>query len=304
VTTVEKGAVTWSCAKVGNMPRELIQGYHVYKDGTRLTGEPVGLPAEGWDQRFESDQIEAGDALLVQVVDRAGNAWPPVTAPQATPTPTPTPTPTATPTPEGTEIPDATVTPDTVITPGAAQLTLELQPGDAVQVVIEQDGMQESCTGGNCGEEGGFASMAPGLLLAYWYTVDSVQGDTVILNQPESYDSAEITLVFHRDQNTIDLQYDASDSYSDENMATTGEDHKTFSGLPLASVADDAWYFALEAPAAAGHLTGDSVTTCTSYDPDAPGCWCNGGLRTSCSTRSTIWADEGTSLYITLSRRP
>jgi hypothetical protein len=304
VTTVEKGAVTWSCAKVGNMPRELIQGYHVYKDGTRLTGEPVGLPAEGWDQRFESDQIEAGDALLVQVVDRAGNAWPPVTAPQATPTPTPTPTPTATPTPEGTEIPDATVTPDAVITPGAAQLTLELQPGDAVQVVIEQDGMQESCTGGNCGEEGGFASMAPGLLLAYWYTVDSVQGDTVILNQPESYDSAEITLVFHRDQNTIDLQYDASDSYSDENMATTGEDHKTFSGLPLASVADDAWYFALEAPAAAGHLTGDSVTTCTSYDPDAPGCWCNGGLRTSCSTRSTIWADEGTSLYITLSRRP
>jgi hypothetical protein len=73
VTSVDKGIVTWSCAKVGNMPRELIQGYHVYKDGTRLTGEPVPLPPDGWDQRFESDQIEAGDTLLVQVVDPAGN---------------------------------------------------------------------------------------------------------------------------------------------------------------------------------------------------------------------------------------
>jgi hypothetical protein len=112
--------------------------------------------------------------------------------------------------------------------------------------------------------------------------------------------------------------------------------------------------FALEAPAAAGHLTGDNVTTCTSYvsvhlsrskgvcnprfgadrcdcgerrlvkpqmpglqtpaerpgerlpsyDSDAPGCWCNGDLQMSCSTHLTIWADEGTSLYITLNCQP
>jgi hypothetical protein len=304
VTSVEKGAVTWNCAKVGNMPREMIRGYHVYKDGTRLTGEPVPLPAEGWDQRFESDQIEPGDALLVQVVDRAGNAWPPVAAPQATATPTPTPTPTAIPTPEGAEIPDVTVTPEAGITPGAVQLTLELRPGDIVGVTIEESGMQESCTGGTCGEEGGFASMVPGVLLAAWFTVDSVQGGTVTLNQPESPFSPEITIEFHRDQNTIDLQYDASDSYSDEDKTTTGEVHRTFSGLPLASVVDDAWYFALEAPAAAGHLTGDSVTTCASYDPEVPLCWCYGDFQMSCGSHSTYWADGSTSLYITLSRQP
>lgn len=90
-------------------------------------------------------------------------------------------------------------------------------------------------------------------------------------------------------------------AYSDEYMSTTGEDHKTFSGIPLASVVDDAWHFALEAPAAAGHLTGDSATTCSSYDPDSPGCWCYGGPQMDCSSQSTIWADESTSLYITLS---
>jgi hypothetical protein len=306
VTSVDEGIVTWSCAKVGNMPRELIQGYHVYKDGTRLTGEPVPLPPDGWDQRFESDQIEAGDTLLVQVVDRAGNAWPPVATPQATatPTPTPTPTPTTTPTPEGVAMPDVTVTPEVGITPGAVELTLELHLGDSVRVAIQESGMQESCTGDNCGQVGGFASMVPGVLLAAWYTVDSVQGDTVALNQPGSPFGSEITIVFHRDQNTIDLQYDAVDFYSDEDMTTTGEDHKTFSGLPLVSIVDDAWNFVLEAPAGAGHLTGEGVTTCASLNADSPGCWCVGGLQMGCSSRSTFWADESTSLYISLSPQP
>jgi hypothetical protein len=173
-----------------------------------------------------------------------------------------------------------------------------------VRVAIQESGMQESCTGGNCGQGGGFASMMPGVLLAAWYTVDSVQGDTVTLNQPGSPFGSEITIVFHRYQNTIDLQYDAVDSYSDEDRTTTGEDHKTFSGLPLVSIVDDAWDFALEAPAAAGHLTGDSVTTCASYDPEVPLCWCYGDFQMSCGSHSTYWADGSTSLYITLSRQP
>ena len=252
---------------------------------------------------IRSQLIIMGRQAILDLL-RGKACWPPVVVPQATATPTPTPTPTATATPEGTAIPDATVTPEAGVTPGAVQLTLELHPGEVIGVTIDQNGMQESCTGDNCGEGGGFASMVPGILLSAWYTVDSVQGDTATLNQPESPSNSEITIVFHRDRNEIDLQYDASDTYSDEHKSTSGEDHKTFSGMPLASVEEDAWYFALEAPAAAGHLTGENATTCTSYDPDSPGCWCYGGLQMSCSSRSTIWADEGTSLYITLSRQP
>lgn len=77
VTSVEDGAVAWSIAKLGNMPRELVRGYHVYKDGVRLTSSPVSIPAEGYPElRYETDQIKAGDTIVVQVVDRAGNAWP------------------------------------------------------------------------------------------------------------------------------------------------------------------------------------------------------------------------------------
>lgn len=82
VTLVEQGAVTWSTAKLGNMPRETLQGYHVYRDGVRLTSSPISVPMEGYpDLRFESDQIKEGDSVVVQIVDRAGNAWPRITVP-------------------------------------------------------------------------------------------------------------------------------------------------------------------------------------------------------------------------------
>jgi hypothetical protein len=301
VTSVDKGVVTWSCAKVGNMPRELIQGYHVYKDGARLTGEPVPLPAEGWDQRFESDQIEAGDTLLVQVVDRAGNAWPLVVAPQATATPTPTPTPTSTPTPVGMEIPDATVTPEAGITPGATQVVPDFQPGEVIGVTIIEDSIQGSCTGGACS---GGAWDGLGILMTAWYTVDSIQGDTMFLTQPDSGAGSGVRIVYHQDQNTIDLQYDKSDSFTTAESTSTEDTHWTFSGFPLVSAADDQWYYALDAPEAAGHLAGDSVGTCVSHDPDFPNCWCNGGFEMSCDSHSTIWADQSTSLSITLGRQP
>jgi hypothetical protein len=132
VTEVSNGVVRWSIGKLGNMPRELIHGYHVYKNGTQLTGKPVPAPAEGWDNlRFESEQIQEGNAILVQVVDRKGNAWPQVTSnpPPPTPTPTQTPTPTPdtptpttlTPTPDITPPIMVTTTPGTPVTPSTSE---------------------------------------------------------------------------------------------------------------------------------------------------------------------------------------
>ncbi len=125
VTEVEDGAVTWSTAKLGNMPKDLIHGYHVYKDGVRLTASPVPVPADGLRQRFESDQINAGDTLVVQVVDRAGNKWPLVAAsPEASTTTTSAPT--------TTTAPPVTVTVPTSLT----DLTLRAALEDAGVTVI------------------------------------------------------------------------------------------------------------------------------------------------------------------------
>lgn len=301
VTAVEDGRVTWSCANLGNMPRELIQGYHIYKNGARLTTAPIPVPAEGWDQYFESDQITAGDTLMVQIVDHAGHAWPPVSTPQAPLTPTPTPTLTPTPTPEGQPPLEVTPTPETGHTPGQAALTLVLQPGQKVQITIQENGLQRACTAGDC--SGNADPWGTGLLMAMWYTVERVEGDTVYLNQPESFYSSKITLVLHRDQNLLDLYDDLSDNYSDENKMLHDEIHNAYVGLPLQSNVVNQWYFALMPPDAAGKVTGEHVETCSSVDAERPSCWCHAGPEPDCtySSNSTkFWADQGTTLEITL----
>ncbi|MBU1879870.1 MAG: hypothetical protein KJ734_13065 [Chloroflexi bacterium] len=269
VTEVADGVVRWSIGKLGNMPRELIQGYHVYKNGSQLTGAPVPVPAEGWDNlSFQSEQIQQGDTIVVQVVDRKGNAWPRV---QVVVPPTPTPTPTLTPTPT------STTTPEIPVTRAAGDSFWQV--GDTVSLVIYGVPMLKSCSG-DC-------QWAPYRSTSFYagfaeLTVARVQGQSIYLNHQDDFCRVEVWIDFdptggidrlHAErycgrvtlnQATPDLEnpkgpWTDMEGYSDESY--------TFSGLALdRQVTGEQKFltFELEEGKAVGHATGSYHHHCTS----------------------------------------
>lgn len=89
VSGVSNGATSWLTAELGNIPRDLIKGYNVFRtrnsltksshdDFTRkLNDEVVPLPANAVSMIYNHSDLQAGDSVVAQVVDAFDHIWPP-----------------------------------------------------------------------------------------------------------------------------------------------------------------------------------------------------------------------------------
>jgi len=84
ILEIQDGAVLWSTKQVGNIPRDLIAGYDVYRldnpqatQGVKLN--PTPIPHTDLQQSFTDASIKKTDILVVAVRDTLGNRWPEIT---------------------------------------------------------------------------------------------------------------------------------------------------------------------------------------------------------------------------------
>ncbi len=85
---VADGATSWLTAELGNIPRENIKGYNVYRRSSnpikskpedmiqKLNSEIVPLPESGPSVIYSHADLHAGDTTVAQVVDKYNSKWP------------------------------------------------------------------------------------------------------------------------------------------------------------------------------------------------------------------------------------
>ncbi|MFB3788239.1 MAG: IPT/TIG domain-containing protein [bacterium] len=84
ILEIQDGAVLWSTQQIGNIPRDLIAGYDVYRldtpqstQGVKLN--PAPIPYADSQQSFTDASIKKTDILVVALRDTLGNRWPEIT---------------------------------------------------------------------------------------------------------------------------------------------------------------------------------------------------------------------------------
>ncbi|MFN4150839.1 MAG: hypothetical protein ACK4IX_07830, partial [Candidatus Sericytochromatia bacterium] len=78
VLEVKDGKVTWSTAELGNIPKELLKGYDVYKDNQKLNPFTLSANQSKLELSLEDDAILESDNITVVIKDKKGNSWPEV----------------------------------------------------------------------------------------------------------------------------------------------------------------------------------------------------------------------------------
>lgn len=78
ITEVDDGKVTWSTNELGNIPKDILDGYDIYKDNQKLNFSTISANQLKSEISFENDAIEKGDTLTIVIKDKKGNSWPEV----------------------------------------------------------------------------------------------------------------------------------------------------------------------------------------------------------------------------------